>query len=255
MKRILPIGLVLIAGLADGLSIRAQDNSRTSLDWNGIYSGILPCADCQGIKIDIDLHPEGTYSLARMYLGKNDSVYTEYGTFHWNDQGSMITLESTSGGSKPGHYRVGENHLTKLDAEGKVVQSDLAEMQVLWKAGSGPFITNRYWSLLELRGEKIDRNNSSSRVPFLILWPASNRTTGNAGCNSFTGKYEINTAALQIHFSEMASTQMICPQMEIEDQFMEVIEMTDNYSLYGDTLTLNRARMAPLAKFAIRYFE
>jgi copper homeostasis protein (lipoprotein) len=255
MKRILPIGLVLFAVLAGGLSINAQDNSRTSLDWNGIYSGILPCADCQGIKTDIDLHPEGTYSLARRYLGKDDSLYTEYGTFQWNEQGSMITLENTSGGSRHLHFLVGENHLTRLDEEGRIVQSELAEMQILWKAGTGPFLTNRYWSLSELRGENIEGVSSSPKVPFLILWSVSNRVTGNAGCNTFTGKYEVSTSTLQIHFSEMATTQMICPQMELEDQLLEVIEMSDNYSLSGDTLTLNRARMAPLAKFVIRYFE
>lgn len=255
MKRILPMGLVLITGLAGGLSISAQDNSRTSLDWNGIYSGIIPCADCQGIKTDIDLHPEGTYSLARKYLGKDDSVYTEYGTFHWNEQGNMITLENTIGGSRHVYFKVGENHLTMVDAEGRMVQSDLADMQVLWKAGMGPFLTNRYWNLHELRGTEIERGNNSSNVPFLILWSGSSRVTGNAGCNTFTGSYEVSPETLQIHFSELASTQMICARMELEDQLMEVIEMTDNYSLNGDTLSLNRARMAPLAKFVITYFE
>jgi heat shock protein HslJ len=37
--------------------------------------------------------------------------------------------------------------------------------------------------------------------------------------------------------------------MEVETAFHDVLKMVDNYSLSGDRLTLNRARMAPLARF------
>ena len=29
------------------------DNSRNSVDWNGTYRGIVPCADCEGIKTEV----------------------------------------------------------------------------------------------------------------------------------------------------------------------------------------------------------
>ena len=32
-----------------------QHNSRNSLDWNGVYKGVLPCADCEGIETVITL--------------------------------------------------------------------------------------------------------------------------------------------------------------------------------------------------------
>jgi hypothetical protein len=37
--------------------------------------------------------------------------------------------------------------------------------------------------------------------------------------------------------------------MERETEFLKVFEMADNYSLSGTTLSLNKARMAPLARF------
>jgi heat shock protein HslJ len=37
--------------------------------------------------------------------------------------------------------------------------------------------------------------------------------------------------------------------MELETQFLKVLEMADNYTIAGDNLVLNRARMAPLARF------
>ena len=37
--------------------------------------------------------------------------------------------------------------------------------------------------------------------------------------------------------------------MDVENAFHEALRTADNYSLDGDRLTLNRARMAPLARF------
>lgn len=32
------------------------------------YTGLLPCADCQGIRLTLDLRPDGTFLLRRTYL-------------------------------------------------------------------------------------------------------------------------------------------------------------------------------------------
>jgi heat shock protein HslJ len=37
--------------------------------------------------------------------------------------------------------------------------------------------------------------------------------------------------------------------MDLENRFLQVINIADNYNLNGNTLTLNKARMAPLARF------
>jgi len=54
---------------------------------------------------------------------------------------------------------------------------------------------------------------------------------------------------LQIKFSKGASTMMACSDIQTEQEFSKVLEMVDNYSLNGKIMTLNKARMAPLAKF------
>jgi hypothetical protein len=43
--------------------------------------------------------------------------------------------------------------------------------------------------------------------------------------------------------------------MDVEREFHAVLERADNYSLAGDHLTLNRARMAPLARFEAVYLR
>lgn len=71
-----------------------------------------------------------------------------------------------------------------------------------------------------------------------------------------TGPYTIDEAASRISFGNLASTMMACPAgMEVERAFHEVLRTADNDSHNGDRLTLNRGRMAPLARFETFYLR
>jgi len=108
-------------------------------------------------------------------------------------------------------------------------------------------ITGTHWKLVELLGQPVP---ASHKEPFLMLDAQDNRAHGATGCNSFSGTYTLDEATLRIRFSQIAMTQMFCEgSMETEKAFVEVLEQTDNYSLHGDEITLNKARMAPLARF------
>jgi heat shock protein HslJ len=118
-------------------------------------------------------------------------------------------------------------------------------------------ITEKYWKLIEINGKPVVLDASVSREPHLILKVADNRVNGHGGCNTLSGTYEIDKAANRIKFSQMASTMMACINMEVENELKRVLEMVDNYSLSADGkyLSLNRARMAPLAKFEVVYLR
>jgi heat shock protein HslJ len=103
------------------------------------------------------------------------------------------------------------------------------------------------WQLVELRGQPLPELR---RPPHILLEAEGNRVTGFGGCNSIGGAFTLDEAAMRIRFGEMMSTLMACAEgMETEQAFNEVLGMVDNYSLNGEQLTLNRARMAPLARF------
>ncbi len=34
-------------------SVNRADSAETSLDWAGEYEGVFPCADCEGIKVEL----------------------------------------------------------------------------------------------------------------------------------------------------------------------------------------------------------
>ena len=119
-------------------------------------------------------------------------------------------------------------------------------------------ITEKYWKLIEINGKPVVFNESAGgREASLILKNEDNRVNGNGGCNTFFGTYEIDPARLRIKFSQMASTMKACLNMEIEGELLKALEMADNYSLSADGkyLSLNRARMAPLARFEVVHLK
>lgn len=106
-------------------------NSRNSLDWLGRYSGILPCADCEGIATTIMLTEGGDVRRVLEYVGKPAKPFVDIGKFEWNAAGSVITLAFADGTRQA--YQVGENRLFHLDQAGNRIDGPLAHRYELTK--------------------------------------------------------------------------------------------------------------------------
>jgi len=227
-------------------------SSRLSLDWVGTYSGVIPCASCPGIETRITLNKDGTFERSRRYIDASPVPSADSGSFTWNDAGSIVTLNPADGSSRQ-HYQVGEHRLLQLDQQGRRIEGDLAGLYVLDQHLHDPRIEDRRWVLTELRGQPVEPGEHQ-RQAFLLLHSEESRLHGNSSCNTFNGSYAIKSG-WRIEFSEnMAMTMMACPDMSLENQFVEILKMADNYSIGDDgTMTLNRARMAPLARFVQGY--
>jgi len=134
------IAVVLIGLVACGQKSKSDEqdsnvidihNSMNSLDWNGTYAGIIPCADCEGISVSITLNPDETYMVSYMYLGKDDSFPISFsGKFSWNEAGNTIKLDIKD---FPPYYFVGENRLIQLDMDGNEIVGELADNYILEK--------------------------------------------------------------------------------------------------------------------------
>ncbi|WP_128546215.1 META domain-containing protein [Larkinella soli] len=120
-------------------------------------------------------------------------------------------------------------------------------------AGTAEGITEKYWKLTELRGKAVPVFEGPGREPHFILKNQDNRLSGSGGCNRLMGGYELQPNN-RIRFTKVASTRMACPDMTVEQEFMQVLNTADSYVQKGDTLILNRARIAPLARFVAVYF-
>jgi len=104
-------------------------------------------------------------------------------------------------------------------------------------------ITGRHWHLVELSGNAIEATSA------FIFFDEDGTVHGNLGCNTFSGSF-VQQSGNRISFSQLVNTQMLCFQgMEIEAEMARILHEADNYNLTETQFVLNRARMAPLARF------
>lgn len=104
-------------------------SSEMALEWAGTYEGIFPCADCPGIKTTITLHDDKTYKLVQDYMD-NQEPETESGSFQFDESGSIISLMREATAQK---YKLVENAIIALDADGNEVTGELADSYILTK--------------------------------------------------------------------------------------------------------------------------
>lgn len=105
------------------------DTSENALDWSGTYTAVVPCADCPGIKTDVTLNKDKTFTLNEEYLERNVKNQDK-GSFGWDVSGKVITLKGKNSSYK---YRVGENTLTQLDMSGQPIDGPNKDLYVFKK--------------------------------------------------------------------------------------------------------------------------
>jgi heat shock protein HslJ len=108
-------------------------------------------------------------------------------------------------------------------------------------------ITERRWKLVELDGKPVP-DLVNGKEPYILLQQKEARYSATAGCNGIGGNYTLLQNG-KIKFSPGMSTKMYCDNMEFENGLTKALLAADNYSVSGDDLSLNKAKMAPLARF------
>ncbi len=110
---------------------------------------------------------------------------------------------------------------------------------------SEPISLYSKWQLIELNGRTLQVSDGL-KTPVITV-EKEGRISGNASCNNFFGSFETDNA-FRLKFSKMGSTMMACNDMSLEREFLQKLEVVDNFTLSGDTLSLNKARMTPLLR-------
>lgn len=224
------------------------DTSENSLDWNGQYKGTLPCADCEGINTTLTLKASGDFRRSLEYIGKSENTIEETGIFSWDASGSNITLSLEDGSTQS--YKVGENRLWQLDQNGERIAGELADKYLLYKNKMDYALENKTWVLTELMGQTVESSENRKEATLRFLSEEA-LIAGNNSCNQIGGSYELLDGN-RIKIGTLRSTMMACPDMSIADELNQVLEKIDNYTVLDGVLQLNKARMAPLAKFKLK---
>lgn len=112
--------------------IDREHTAENSLDWNGSYKGVLPCADCEGIETKLELNSDKTFELEETYLGKGDGKsFESKGSFQFDRNNTSIIELDKAGDSRK--YFVAEGYLKALDLEGNEITGALADKYQLNK--------------------------------------------------------------------------------------------------------------------------
>jgi copper homeostasis protein (lipoprotein) len=222
----------------DGISNKIVEghSSKVSLDWSGTYSGVLPCADCEGIRTTLILQHDQTFVLKSFYIGMSGQEDVQRGTFIWNEFGNEIAL--TENGEDAVHILVGENRLFVLDREGNRITGDMADLYILNRVSaeiSKLFETK--WVLTKLAGLSSVKSGLTGEAPSLMFDQLQSRVSGFAGCNRYFGTYRLSDEG-GFHITNIGATKMACDDMELERTFLAALETIDRFEVRVDTLLL-----------------
>ena len=100
-----------------------------SQEWKGVYKGLLPGADCEGIKVQVTLNTDKTCQISYQYVDRDYIPYNTSGKFTM-DKNGIVTVDN---GTYEIYFQIGENTLTQLDMYKKLITGEFADMYVLKK--------------------------------------------------------------------------------------------------------------------------
>ncbi|MGN0002332.1 MAG: copper resistance protein NlpE [Sphingobacterium composti] len=130
MRWSLYISLIIISAFAifscvnNQKTVVGKENSvnMESLSANlaGIYSGNLPCVDCDAISTVLELHNDKSYVLRYSYEGKSSDQFVKEGS--WSIDRNVLSLEGVDY-----KYKINNENLVQLDLTGNDIKGDLAE--------------------------------------------------------------------------------------------------------------------------------
>ncbi|WP_162127594.1 copper resistance protein NlpE N-terminal domain-containing protein [Flavobacterium phycosphaerae] len=254
-------------------------DAKNTLNYEGNYKGILPCADCEGIETTVCLNENSTYTIRTTYIGKGNKIFEQKGTFSWNKAGNIVTFDNVE--NAPNQYEVAKNTLTQLDMSGKKITGNHATDYILAKQKAGienavntddmqttvnlnnkmeaktvikkvnpavgkVTLAETHWKLMKLNGKTIKQKGK--KIYGIKLNSKDGRFTGYAGCNNFSGNY-VMPSAFGIAFVNVVSTEMACLDMEVESHFSKVLQNADRYTLNDNILQLKKGKKEVLATF------
>lgn len=114
------------------------------------------------------------------------------------------------------------------------------------KAPASP-LRNTYWKLTELHNKPVEVAGQQ-REPHIIFAADEPRLSGNGGCNSIMGGFDVS--GNQLTFKQMAGTMMACQHgMQQESEFLRSLGTVAAYEISGQTLTLRNADKEVVARF------
>jgi copper homeostasis protein (lipoprotein) len=245
--------LLSLAAVPSAASSAPSESSLSVLP--ATFVGMLPCADCPGIRYQLNLFPDHTFVSRMTYEDRNHSL-DHHGHWQLTGEGKMLVLQGE--GQAQEKFAVRDvDTLRKLDVEGHAIESKLnydvkraAEFEPIEpRPLTMALLENTYWKLTSL-GE-VPVTAVSQQEPHFVLNPETHRVSGSGGCNRLTGSYELKGDHLT--FSQLATTMMACVEgMDTEKALLKALTKAKTWKMAGDELELLNDAGNVMARFEAR---
>jgi len=215
----------------------------------GTYTGIVPCEGCEGIVTTLIVSSDKTYQLTRQFLkGDEGTTEEQSGPYTLSTDGRSIELKCSKNESTV--YYIMKDQLVQAGPDGTMRADPKYVLQKEVTNRPDQELLTGKWKLIELMGKPVTEPETPRQQIHITFVFADMRVSGSAGCNQYFGTFEMPGNG-RIRFSKIGATMMACPEpaMAAEQEFLQMLEMVDNYAATEKTLSLHKARMAPIARF------
>jgi len=188
--------------------------SQNSLDWSGVYEGIVACPDCPGTQTRLTLGRDGNFEIVSRPLVRGAVTANATGKFTWQSDGNSIALDSAAGAQR---FAVGEGRVILLNSDGSrpdgagAALTKLPPVQPDKRTGLAEVLEDHRWTLTSATGkgnQRIDSLFPSAERPFVFGF-AETRLTVEGGCNGLRGGYQVSADG-QLSVGRLAATMMAC---------------------------------------------
>ena len=229
------------------------------------FVGVVPCADCRGIRYQLDLLPNSRFAESIEYLrdGHDKGIELVQGIWWISPDGRKLTLDAGSdaaGDDMRSAWRVKDARTIRmLDQQGDSIASELNyeltrtdSLPPVWPGPQPEFLAplaNTRWVPLRIGGDAVTVP-AQQHEPWIMLDPKTRHVTGSGGCNRFTGRYDVGVRTLRIR--SLGVTRMMCPDLGSETAFLKTLNKTWGYRVAGRRLELLDAHGAVLAELEER---
>ncbi len=112
-----------------------EHSAEYALDYEGVYKGTYPCADCEGIQVTLTLGSDSLFVYETIYLGEKDGRFVDRGKYTVEE--NILTIQQKN---EPVYFFVGESSLTLLDKDLKPSSGELADYYILKKQRAFDYI-------------------------------------------------------------------------------------------------------------------
>ncbi|MBP6279571.1 MAG: YbaY family lipoprotein [Rhodocyclaceae bacterium] len=140
---------------------------KLKFDLPASFSGVLPCADCQGVAQTLTLRSDGLYQLRRTYIGKPGEPIADIGRWTRPDNGNQLVIGRGEGGQR--FEIVDRQTLRQLDRLGQTIHNG-ANLNLRRLANVDPITETVRW-----RGEFVYMADAATYMDCAsrLRWPVA----------------------------------------------------------------------------------